>query len=39
MRSENGAYCEALELADKGPQPEMVDRRLQGATELMLEDA
>ncbi len=28
-----------LELADKGPQPEMVDRRLQNATERMLEDA
>jgi uncharacterized protein (UPF0147 family) len=26
-----------LELADKGPQPEMVDRRLQSTTEAMLE--
>ncbi len=28
-----------LELSDKGPQPEWVDRRLQSATERMLEDA
>ncbi len=28
-----------LELADKGPQPEMVDRRLQSTLELMLEDS
>ncbi len=27
-----------LERADKGPQPEWVDRRLQTATEIMLED-
>ncbi len=28
-----------LELADKGPQPEMVDRRLQSLTEQLSEDA
>lgn len=27
-----------LELADKGPQPEMIDRRLQSVTDAMLED-
>ncbi len=27
-----------LSLADKGPQPEMVDRRLQSTTEILLED-